>query len=56
MKYTVEVVIDRARRKGKGYVDKNSKKLCKSIKVRFSTFIRRASSIGVEVMLKSNLI
>ena len=35
-----EIVIDRAHRHrtGKGYVEKNSKKLCKSIIVRFPTF------------------
>ena len=37
----LEVVIDRAHRMGKGYVEKNSKKLCKSIIVRFSTFRHR---------------
>ena len=62
MKYTVEVVIDRARRKGKGYVDKNSKKLCKSIKVRFSTFIRRAkfywsrSNVKIKLDLTKSLV
>lgn len=34
----LEVVIDRAHKIGKGYVEKNSKKLRKSIMVRFSTF------------------
>ena len=34
----LEVVIDRAHRIGKDYIEKNSKKPCKSIIVRFSTF------------------
>ena len=45
-----EVMIGRAHRIGKGYVGKNSKELCKSIIVSFSTFKHRI------VMLKLNLI
>ena len=45
----LEDVIDRADKIGKGYVEKNSKKLCKSIMVRFSTFSVELSFIGAKV-------
>ena len=49
-----EVVIDRAHRIGKGYVEKNSKKLCKSIIVRFSTFRHRTKFYRSRSKLKNN--
>ena len=50
-----EVVIDRAHRIGKGYVEKNSKKLCKSIIVRFSTFRHRTKFYRSRSKLKNNV-
>ena len=56
-----EVAIDRGHRIGKGYVEKNSKKSCKSIIVRFSTFrhrtkfYRNRSKLKNDVKVKLNL-
>ena len=51
----LEVVIDRAHRIGKGYVEKNSKKLCKNIIVRFSTFRHRTKFYRSTSKLKNNV-
>ena len=51
-----ETVIDRAHRHriGKGYVEKKSKKLCKRIIVRFSTFRHRTKFFRSRSKLKNN--
>ena len=41
-----ETIIDRAHRLGNTYVDIKSKKRCKSIIVRFTSFCHRTMSIG----------
>ena len=48
-------MIDRAHRIGKGYVEKNSRKLCKSIIVRFSTFRHRTKFYRSRSKLKNNV-
>ena len=50
-----EVVIDRVHRIGKGYVEKNSKKLCKSIIIRFSIFRHRTKVCRIRSKLKKNV-
>ena len=50
-----EVVIDRAHKIGNGYVRKNSKKLCKSVTVRFSTFRHRTKFYRSRSKLKDNV-
>ena len=50
-----EIVIDRPHRTGNGYVDKNSKKLCKSVIVRFSTFRHRTKFYRSRSKLKNNV-
>ena len=50
-----KVVINRVHRVGKGYIEKNSKKLCKSIIVRFSAFRHRTKVCRIRSKLKKNV-
>ena len=50
-----EVVIDRAHRIDKSYVEKNSKKICKSIIVRFATCRYRTKFYWSRIKLENNV-